>query len=91
MYELWASKPYRGDTPWDRVHLFWGDERYVAHDDPLSNYRMIRETLISLVPIPPENVHAVPTVSGRLTNLRRRTRRICEVISTRRLNLICSS
>jgi 6-phosphogluconolactonase len=64
MYELWAGKPYRGDTPWDRVHLFWGDERYVAHDDPLSNYRMTRETLISHVPIPPENVHAVPTVSA---------------------------
>jgi 6-phosphogluconolactonase len=64
MYELWASKPYRHETPWDRVHLFWGDERYVPLDDPLSNFRMVRETLISHVPIPPENVHAVPTVSA---------------------------
>ena len=64
MYALWASKPYRDDTPWDRVHLFWGDERYVPHDDPLSNYRMTRETLLSHVPVPPENVHAVPTVSA---------------------------
>ena len=64
MYALWASKPYRDNTPWDRVHLFWGDERYVPHDDPLSNYRMTRETLLSHVPVPPENVHAVPTVSA---------------------------
>ncbi|HUJ32133.1 MAG TPA: 6-phosphogluconolactonase [Candidatus Acidoferrum sp.] len=60
MYALWASEPYRSQTPWDRVHLFWGDERYVAHDDSLSNFRMARETLISHVPIAPSNVHPIP-------------------------------
>jgi len=64
MYELWAANPYRDKTPWDRVHLFWGDERYVAHDDPQSNFRMARETLISKVPIPPANVHPIPTLPG---------------------------
>lgn len=64
MYELWAAKPYREETPWDKVHLFWGDERYVPHDDPLSNFRMASESLISRVAIPPENVHAIPTVSA---------------------------
>lgn len=49
------------DLPWSRVHLFWGDERYVPHDDPRSNYRMAREVLIRHVPIPPENVHPMPT------------------------------
>ncbi len=48
-------------TPWERVHLFWGDERYVPHDDPASNYRMARESLIAHVPIPAENVHPMPT------------------------------
>jgi 6-phosphogluconolactonase len=52
MYEVWASKPYRDDTPWKSVHLFWGDERYVPHEDLLSNFRMAREALISRVPIP---------------------------------------
>jgi 6-phosphogluconolactonase len=60
MYSLWASK-YSAQTPWDKVHLFWGDERFVPQDDPLSNYRMARETLISHVPIPAANVHPVPT------------------------------
>lgn len=64
MYELWATKPYREKTPWDKVHLFWGDERYVSHDDPLSNFRMTRETLISHVPIPPANVHPMPTLAA---------------------------
>jgi 6-phosphogluconolactonase len=61
MYSLWAQDKYREQTPWERVHLFWGDERYVATDDPLSNYRMTRKTLIAHVPIPPDNVHPMPT------------------------------
>jgi 6-phosphogluconolactonase len=64
MYELWAATPDRDQTPWDRVHLFWGDERYVPQDDPLSNFRMTRETLISHVPIPTANVHPMPTLPG---------------------------
>jgi 6-phosphogluconolactonase len=63
MYALWAQQEYREQTPWDRVHLFWSDERYVPHDDPLSNYRMARETLIAHVPIPAANVHPMPTDS----------------------------
>ena len=62
MYALWAAnEKYRNETDWNRVHLFWGDERYVPHDDPLSNYRMTREALLAHVPIPAANVHAVPT------------------------------
>lgn len=60
MYELWSSE-YSARTPWDKVHLFWGDERYVPHDDPLSNFHMAQELLISRVPIPAANVHPVPT------------------------------
>ena len=65
MYTLWAAnEKYRNETDWNRVHFFWGDERYVPHDDPLSNYRMTRETLLKNVPIPAANVHAVPTNLG---------------------------
>jgi 6-phosphogluconolactonase len=42
---------------WSRVLVFFGDERCVPPDDPRSNYRMARETLLEHVPIPPENVH----------------------------------
>lgn len=46
---------------WSQVHLFWGDERYVPHDDPSSNYRMAQENLLSRVPVPAANVHPMPT------------------------------
>ena len=62
LYQMWAQGGKGGmRTPWERVHLFWGDERYVPHDDPSSNYRMARESLIAHVPIPANNVHAMPT------------------------------
>ncbi len=62
MYALWAqNEKYRTETPWDKVFMFWGDERFVGPDDPLSNYRMTREALLSHVPIPPANVHPAPT------------------------------
>ncbi|HTX15548.1 MAG TPA: 6-phosphogluconolactonase [Candidatus Baltobacteraceae bacterium] len=62
LYALWAQAESDGtQTPWDRVYLWWGDERYVPQDDPLSNYRMTRETLIEHVTIPAANVRPVPT------------------------------
>jgi len=59
-YELLATR-YRGRVPWDRVHLFWGDERFVPPGDPRSNARTAREALVDRVPCPPANVHPVPT------------------------------
>ena len=62
LYSLWAHTDANATgAPWDRVHLFWGDERYVDHDDLLSNYRMTREALLSRAPIPEGNLHPMPT------------------------------
>jgi 6-phosphogluconolactonase len=60
LYRLLAQE-YRQRVEWNRVHLFWGDERYVPHDHPASNYRMARETLIDPLCIPSQNVHPMPT------------------------------
>jgi 6-phosphogluconolactonase len=61
LYEMLARPPWRDRIPWDRAHWFWGDERFVAHDDPQSNYRMVRDALLSHVPVPPGHVHPIPT------------------------------
>jgi 6-phosphogluconolactonase len=49
------------DLPWERIHIFWGDERYVAPTDPDSNYGMTRRVWLDLVPIPAANVHPMRT------------------------------
>ncbi len=61
LYALLATEQYRHAIDWTRLHLFFGDERFVPHDHPDSNYRMARETMIAHVPVPPANVHPVET------------------------------
>jgi 6-phosphogluconolactonase len=46
--------------PWDKVFFFWGDERHVPPDFPESNFRMAKETLLSQLPIPADNVFRMP-------------------------------
>ena len=60
LYRCLASE-LQGEVPWERVHVFWSDERYVSPTDPDSNVRMARELLLNHVPIPEENVHAPRT------------------------------
>jgi len=60
LYELLAESP----LDWQKAHLFWGDERFVAPTDPASNFRMAREALLSRCPVPPQNVHPVPVDIG---------------------------
>jgi 6-phosphogluconolactonase len=61
LYERLADPAIAPRFPWNRAHWFWGDERFVPHDDRDSNYRMAREALLSRVPVPITNIHAVPT------------------------------
>ena len=55
------SAEFSDRIPWEQVHLFWGDERYVPSHDPHSNFRMVQESLLSRIPIPLGNVHPMAT------------------------------
>jgi 6-phosphogluconolactonase len=46
----------RGQLPWDKMHLYFGDERSVGPEHADSNFRMATETLISKSPLKPEQV-----------------------------------
>src|SRR5271155_2097633 len=57
MHGLLVNDPaLRSRMPWDKMHIFFGDERHVKPDDAESNYRMATETLISKSPLKPEQV-----------------------------------
>ncbi|MBX3161148.1 MAG: 6-phosphogluconolactonase [Deltaproteobacteria bacterium] len=58
MFQLLARQG-RAALPWDRIELWWGDERTVPPDHPDSNYRMTRENLIDPLGIDAAHVHRI--------------------------------
>ena len=62
IYQLLATEAYRSRVPWDRVHWFVGDERFVPATDPLSNIAMMRDAFLDRW-APAANVHPIPTDS----------------------------
>lgn len=67
-YQRLAGEPYSRSLPWDRVHVYWSDERQVPLDDRASNYAMAKAALLELVPIPAGQVH--PLVGDPMPALR---------------------
>jgi 6-phosphogluconolactonase len=56
-FRVMATKEFRTQVDWAKVHLFWGDERPVPPESAESNYGLARRELLIRVPIPPANVH----------------------------------
>jgi 6-phosphogluconolactonase len=61
LYALLGGESYRKALPWDRIHWFWGDDRFVPHHDLRSNFGAARRLLLDRVPVPSGNIHAIPT------------------------------
>jgi 6-phosphogluconolactonase len=61
LYQLLAESPHRDALPWERIHWFWGDERFVPWDHPDSNYGMVHAALLGRMPVPLRNIHGIPT------------------------------
>ena len=57
LYEAIATQ----NLPWEKIHVFWGDERYVPADHPDSNQGMARNAWLDKVNIPAANIHPMPT------------------------------
>jgi 6-phosphogluconolactonase len=59
IYAELARADYRNRIAWEKVHIFFGDERCVPPDDVRSNYRMAREAWFAHAPIPSGNIHRI--------------------------------
>lgn len=57
LYHRLCSAEWIDKIEWQKVHIWFGDERNVPPDHPDSNYRMARETLLNHAPIPEEQIH----------------------------------
>src|SRR5271169_539653 len=60
LFQLLATDAYRDRIPWDRVHWFIGDERFVPADSSLNNMTMARQAFLDRC-APAANVHPIPT------------------------------
>lgn len=61
LYERLAEPEFRNVIPWDQIEWFWGDERWVPPDNPLSNYRMAQRALLNRVHVAASRIHPIPT------------------------------
>lgn len=57
LHELLVTDVYRDKIDWSKLHIFWGDERYVPLEDERSNAKMAYDTLLSHVPVPAAQIH----------------------------------
>jgi 6-phosphogluconolactonase len=60
-FELLACESEAKSLPWEKIHVFWVDERYVPADSEASNCKLATDAFLSKVSIPPANVHCIPT------------------------------
>ena len=60
-FELLGEMPQVRSLPWDKIHLFWVDERYVHPDSQSSNYKLAFDTFLNKVAIPDANIHRIET------------------------------
>jgi 6-phosphogluconolactonase len=64
MHRLLSKEPYLSSIPWQRIHIFWVDERLVPYSHPDSNYGAAKQDLLDNTPIPTENRHPMPVHSA---------------------------
>src|SRR3979490_2973914 len=67
LYQLLATDAYRSRMPWERVHWFIGDERFVPASDPLNNMGIAREIFLDRL-APAANIHPIPTATADPTD-----------------------
>jgi 6-phosphogluconolactonase len=60
-FELLGNMPEALSLPWDKIQVFWVDERYVPPDSQWSNYRLAADAFLDRVAIPQDNIHRIPT------------------------------
>jgi 6-phosphogluconolactonase len=60
-FELLGDLPEAKSLSWNRIQLFWVDERYVPPVSPQSNYKLAADTFLNKVAIPQYNIHRIPT------------------------------
>ncbi|VAW89103.1 6-phosphogluconolactonase, eukaryotic type [hydrothermal vent metagenome] len=79
LYQHLASDAYRQQIDWQKVHIYFGDERSVSPEHPESNYRMAREAFLDQLPIPEQQIHRI---QGERIDLEQAAAEYAELLQT---------
>jgi len=60
LHRLLVQPPWADTIPWERLHVFWVDERLVPYEDPASNFGAALADWIDRLPRPPAGLYPVP-------------------------------
>lgn len=88
IYELLCSPPYCEEIEWEKVHLFWSDERSVPPEHPDNNYRMAMEAGFAKVPLIPTHIHRMVAEDHIEENALKYEKEILRVLQDRSFDLI---
>jgi 6-phosphogluconolactonase len=59
MHEILAAPPFHNQVPWNRIHIFWGDERCVPLNDPRNNAKNAMDRLLNKVAVRAAHIHRI--------------------------------
>lgn len=88
IFELLTKPPYQKMIPWEKVHLFWSDERSVPPNHPDSNYHMAMEAGLKNMPIPLAHIHRMPAEGETIKGAEEYEQTIRQVLKGRDFDLI---
>lgn len=88
LYELLCNPPYDLEIEWDKVHLFWSDERSVPPSHPDSNYHMAMKAGFEKVPLPPAHIHRMVAEAEIHKNADRYEKKILTLLEDRTFDLV---
>lgn len=80
IYRLLAEDPLRDEIAWEQVHVWWGDDRFVPRDHPLSNVKPLDDILLGSTPLPIVNLH--PFRSGEAIGASRDAASVATAMAT---------
>ncbi|MFT3826002.1 MAG: 6-phosphogluconolactonase [Chitinophagaceae bacterium] len=61
LHKILAASPYKETIDWQKLHIFWGDERFVPYEDERNNAKMAFDTLLCEIPVPKSQIHIMRT------------------------------
>jgi len=88
IYELVCQSPRKEEIEWEKVHLFWSDERTVPPDHPDSNFRMAMKAGFAQMDIPPVHIHRMEAETNIEKNAHAYEKTIRKVLDGRAFDLM---